>query len=85
MDKVEGVPLPLVLEHDSFHLQLLLALTSLQKLWLNVAFSHYNSLYLTGDVQPPVCNHYVKDGKVVKGSKFDIAQLQAGIRTYAGR
>ncbi|GES59328.1 phosphotransferase enzyme family protein [Aspergillus terreus] len=53
-------------------LQVLLALTRLQKQWLSVSFSHYGSLYYVGDIRPPAGNYYVKDGKPVKGSEFAI-------------
>jgi hypothetical protein len=53
MDKIEGIPLSQVWETMELaqKLQLVLALTSLQKQWLSVSFSHYGSLYHTGDVQ----------------------------------
>ncbi|KAI1912092.1 hypothetical protein LOZ61_003442 [Ophidiomyces ophidiicola] len=46
--------------------QVLLAMTRLQKQWLNVSFSHYGSLYYAGDVQSPTGTHYVRDGRAVK-------------------
>ncbi|KAF1916462.1 phosphotransferase enzyme family protein [Ampelomyces quisqualis] len=74
MEKSKGVPLSQVWGTMKLtqKLQLLVDLTSLQKQWLSVKFSHYGSLYYTGDVQPPEGNFYVKDGKVVKDSKFSI-------------
>jgi len=72
MDKINGVPLSQVWDTMKLtqKLQLIIALTSLQKQWLSVSFSHYGSLYYTGDVKPPVGNYYAKDGKVVKDSVF---------------
>ncbi|KAI3120539.1 hypothetical protein CBS147326_9423 [Penicillium roqueforti] len=79
MDKIKGVPLSQVWSTMKLpqKLQVLLAMTRLQKQWLSVTFSHYGSLYYTEDVQPPAGNHFVKDGKVVKDS--ELARLQAGI------
>lgn len=87
MDKIKGVPLSQVWDTMKLtqKLQLLLALTSLQKQWLSVSFSHYGSLYYTGDVQPPVGNHYVKDGKVVGDSKFTIGPATGRDWIDAGR
>jgi hypothetical protein len=87
MDKIKGVPLSQVWDVMKLtqKLQLLLALTSLQKQWLSVSFSHYGSLYYTGDVQSPVGNHYVKDGKVVKDSKFSIGPTTGRDWIDAGR
>jgi hypothetical protein len=75
MDKIEGVPLSQVWGKMKLpqKLQVLLAMTRLQKQWLSISFSHYGSLYYTGDVQPAtVGSHYVKDGKAVKDSEFAI-------------
>ncbi|KAJ5284136.1 phosphotransferase enzyme family protein [Penicillium chrysogenum] len=74
MDKIEGVPLSQVWGTLKLpqKLQLLLAMTRLQKQWLSVSFSHYGSLYYTGDVQPPEDSHYVKDGKAIRDSEFAI-------------
>jgi hypothetical protein len=36
------------------------------------SFSHYGSLYYTGDAQPPAGDHYIKDGKAVSDSEFVI-------------
>ncbi|KAI1978824.1 hypothetical protein LOZ53_004523 [Ophidiomyces ophidiicola] len=52
--------------------QVLLAMTRLQKQWLNVSFSHYGSLYYAGDVQSPTGTHYVRDGRAVKDFGFAI-------------
>jgi hypothetical protein len=74
MDKAEGVPLSQVWDTMKLQqkLQVLLAMTRLQTQWLSVSFSHYGSLYYMGDVQSPVGNQYVKDGKAVKDSEFVI-------------
>ncbi|QKX62237.1 uncharacterized protein TRUGW13939_09396 [Talaromyces rugulosus] len=75
MDKIEGVPLSQVWGNMKLpqKLQVLLAMTRLQKQWLSISFSHYGSLYYAGDVQPAtVGSHYVKDGKAVKDSEFAI-------------
>ncbi|KGO77833.1 Aminoglycoside phosphotransferase [Penicillium italicum] len=74
MDKIEGVPLSQVWGTLKLpqKLQLLLALTHLQKQWLSVSFSHYGSLYYAGDVQPLADGHYVKDGEAVRDSEFTI-------------
>lgn len=74
MDKVAGVPLSQIWGRMKLpqKLQVLLAMTRLQKQWLNVSFSHYGSLYYTGDVQPPSGNYYVKDGKAVSNWEFAI-------------
>ncbi|KAH9864621.1 hypothetical protein J1614_010556 [Plenodomus biglobosus] len=87
MDKVEGVPLSEVWDTMTLtqKLQLLLALTNLQKKWLRVSFSHYGSLYYTGDVQPPVGNHYVEDGKAIQDSKFGIGPATGRDWIDAGR
>ncbi|KAJ6164176.1 hypothetical protein N7470_002848, partial [Penicillium chermesinum] len=65
MDKIEGVPLSQVWEPWNYpeRLPWLLAMTSLQKEWLSVSFSHYGSLYYTKDVQPLVDNHIMKNGR----------------------
>jgi hypothetical protein len=53
MDKVEGVPLSQVWSTMTLpqKLQVLLAVTRIQKQWLSVSFSHYGSLYYKGDTQ----------------------------------
>ncbi|KAJ5348440.1 phosphotransferase enzyme family protein [Penicillium brevicompactum] len=66
-------------------LQVLLAMTRLQKQWLSVPFSHYGSLYYTGDVQPLVGNQYVKDGETVKDSEFVIGPTTGRDWIDAGR
>lgn len=87
MDNVKGVPLSQVWDTMKLtqKLQLLLALTSLQKQWLSVSFSHYGSLYYTEDVQPTVGNYYTKDGEVVKDSKFTIGLATGRDWIDAGR
>ncbi|WEW61144.1 hypothetical protein PRK78_006634 [Emydomyces testavorans] len=74
MDKVEGLPLSQVWTTMKLtqKLQVLLAMTRLQKQWLSVSFSHYGSLYYTGDVQSPAGSHYIKNGRTVKDSGFVI-------------
>ena len=87
MDKVEGVPLSQVWDTMKLpqKLQVLVAMTRLQKQWLSVSFSHYGSLYYAGDVQSPVGNHYVKDGKAVKDSEFAIGPATGRDWFDAGR
>lgn len=87
MDKVEGVPLSQVWGTMKLpqKLQVLLAMTRLQKQWLSVSFSHYGSLYYAGDVQPLVGNQYVKDGKAVKDSEFVIGPTTGRDWIDAGR
>ncbi|KAJ5329283.1 phosphotransferase enzyme family protein [Penicillium brevicompactum] len=87
MDKVEGVPLSQVWGRMKLpqKLQVLLAMTRLQKQWLSVSFSHYGSLYYTGDVQPLVGNQYVKDGETVKDSEFVIGPTTGRDWIDAGR
>lgn len=53
-------------------LKVIIAMTSLQKKWLSVSFSHYGSLYYAGDAQSSAGSHYAKDGMAVKHSGFDI-------------
>ncbi|KAJ5477435.1 phosphotransferase enzyme family protein [Penicillium diatomitis] len=87
MDKAEGVPLSQVWSTMKLpqKLQVLLAVTRLQKQWLSVSFSHYGSLYYTGDAQPPAGNHYIKDGKVVSDSEFVIGPATGRDWCDAGR
>jgi hypothetical protein len=87
MDKVEGVPLSQVWSTMKLpqKLQVLLAMTRLQKQWRSVSFSHYGSLYYTGDVQPPAGNHYIKDGEVVSDSEFVIGPATGRDWCDAGR
>lgn len=87
MDKIKGVPLSQVWSTMKLpqKLQVLLAMTRLQKQWLSVTFSHYGSLYYTEDVQPPAGNHFVKDGKVVKDSEFAIGPATGRDWCDAGR
>jgi len=73
MDKAEGVPLSQVLDTMDLtqKLRLLLAVTSLQKRWLSISFSHYGSLYYTGDVKERAGNYYAKkDGEDLNSPKF---------------
>lgn len=87
MDKTEGVPLSQIWDTMKLpqKLQVLLAMTRLQKRWLSVAFSHYGSLYYVGDVQSPAGNHYIKDGKTVKDSEFAIGPATGRDWLDAGR
>lgn len=87
MDKVKGVPLSQVWDTMALtqKLQVLLALTSLQKKWPSVSFSHYGSLYYTRDVHPPAGNHYIKDGKIVNDSKFTVGPATGRDWIDAGR
>lgn len=87
MEKIKGVPLSQVWDTMKLtqKLQLLVDLTSIQKQWLSVTFSHYGSLYYTGDVQPPIGNYHVKDGKVVKDSKFSMGPATGRDWIDAGR
>lgn len=81
MDKVEGIPLSQVWETMKLpqKLQVLLAITRLQTKWLSVSFSHYGSLFYTGDVQE--CNgsggHFMKDGHPIEDSGFTIGPSTA--------
>ncbi|KAG0160882.1 hypothetical protein PDIDSM_8414 [Penicillium digitatum] len=74
MDKVEGVPPSQVWSTMPLQqrLNVIIAMTSLQKKWLSVSFSHYGGLYYARDVQLPAGNHYIKDGTAVKDSVFAI-------------
>lgn len=87
MEKIKGVPLSQVWGTMKLtqKLQLLVELTSLQKKWLDVSFSHYGSLYYRGDVQPPAGSHHVKDGKIVKDSKFTMGPATGRDWIDAGR
>ncbi|KAL4785991.1 kinase-like domain-containing protein [Aspergillus varians] len=87
MDKTEGVPLSQVWATMTLpqKLQVLLAITRLQKRWLSVSFSHYGSLYYAGDVQSPTGYHYVNDGKAVKDSEFAIGPATGRDWFDAGR
>jgi hypothetical protein len=72
MDKADGVPLSQVWDAMDLtqKLRLLLAVTSLQKRWLRISFSHYGSLYYTGDVKERAGNHYAKkDGEILNSPK----------------
>lgn len=66
-------------------LQVLLALTRLQQQWLSVSFSHYGSLYYTGDVRPLEDTYFVKDGKAVRDSEFVIGPATSRDWCDAGR
>ncbi|KAE8149487.1 phosphotransferase enzyme family protein [Aspergillus avenaceus] len=80
MDKVEGVPLSQVWGNMKLpqKLQLLLAITRLQKKWVSVSFSHYGSLYYAGDVQQQSnVSHYFKDGNTIDKSGFTVGPITA--------
>lgn len=87
MDKTTGVPLSQVWGTLTLSqkLQVLLAMTRLQKQWLRVSFSHYGSLYYAGDVQSPEGNNYIKDGKTVMNSEFVIGPATGRDWMDAGR
>ncbi|OOF96589.1 hypothetical protein ASPCADRAFT_4630 [Aspergillus carbonarius ITEM 5010] len=87
MEKTEGLPLSQVWDTLKLpqKLQVLLAMTRLQKQWLSVSFSHYGSLYYARDVQPPAGSHYVKDGKAVNDSEFTIGPATGRDWFDAGR
>lgn len=87
MDKAEGVPLSQVwgTMELSEKLKVLLAVTSLQKRWLSVSFSHYGSLYYARDVKSRTGTHYIKDGEAVKNSEFVIGQATGRDWFDAGR
>lgn len=74
MERVNGVPLSQVWSTMELpqKLQVLLALTRLQKHWLSVSFSHYGSLYYVGDAQSAAGNNYIQDDKLVQDSAFAI-------------
>ncbi|OOQ91447.1 phosphotransferase enzyme family protein [Penicillium brasilianum] len=87
MDKVAGVPLSQVWSTMELtqKLEVLVAVTRLQKQWLGVSFSHYGSLYYTGDAQPPAGNYFIKDGKAVSDSEFVIGPATGRGWCDAGR
>ncbi|EEQ30887.1 phosphotransferase family protein [Microsporum canis CBS 113480] len=87
MDKAEGVPLSQVWGTLplSQKLQVILAVTRLQKRWLRVSFSSYGSLYYTGDVNSPSGNHYIKNGEAVKYSGFVVGPSTGRDWIDAGR
>ncbi|KAH7379599.1 phosphotransferase enzyme family protein [Pyrenochaeta sp. MPI-SDFR-AT-0127] len=87
MEKIEGVPLSQVWGTMKLpqKLQLLLALTNIQKQWLKVTFSHYGSLYYAEDVQTPAGNHYRKDGVIVHDSEFTFGPATGRDWCDAGR
>ncbi|PLN85569.1 kinase-like domain-containing protein, partial [Aspergillus taichungensis] len=87
MDKVEGVPLSQVWDTMTLpqKLQVLLAVTHLQKQWLSVSFSHYGGLYYKKDVQSLKGSYYVKDGESVKDSEFTIGPATSRDWFDAGR
>ncbi|KAL2817336.1 phosphotransferase enzyme family protein [Aspergillus granulosus] len=87
MEKTEGVPLSQVWSTIKLpqKLQVLLAITRLQKQWLTVSFSHYGSLYYTKDVQPPAGYQFIKDGKAVRDSEFAIGPATGRDWCDAGR
>jgi hypothetical protein len=87
MDKAEGVPLSRVWSTMKLtqKLQVLLAMTHLQKQWLSVSFSHYGSLYYKGDVQQSADNYFIKDGKAIRDSEFAIGPATGRDWCDAGR
>ncbi|KAM5454775.1 hypothetical protein MaudCBS49596_002072 [Microsporum audouinii] len=87
MDKAEGVPLSQVWGTLplSQKLQVILAVTRLQKRWLRVSFSSFGSLYYTGDVHSPSGNHHIKDGEAVKYSGFVVGPSTGRDWIDAGR
>jgi hypothetical protein len=88
MDKAEGVPLSQVWDTMKLpqKLQVLLAMTRLQKKWLSVSLSHYGSLYYKRDVQSSAGNYYyAQDEKVVKDSEFAIGPATGRDWVDAGR
>lgn len=87
MDQVEGVPLSRVWDTMTLPqwLQVLLAVTHLQKQWLSVSFSHYGSLYYTGDVQPLEGSYYSNTGESVRDSGFTIGPSTSRDWFDAGR
>lgn len=80
MDKVKGVPLSQVWTKMQLpqKLQVLLAVTRMQKRWLGVSLSHYGSLYYASDLQTPAGSHYAKDGKVIMDSGFALGPATVG-------
>lgn len=66
-------------------LQVLLAVTRMQKRWLGVSFSHYGSLYYASDLQTPAGSHYAKDGKVIMDSGFALGPATGREWADAGR
>jgi hypothetical protein len=87
MDKAAGVPLSQVWGTMTLpqKLQVLLTVTSLQKRWLSVSFSHYGSLYYAKDVPSPAGSHYVKEGKPVTDSEFVVGPAAGRDWVDAGR
>lgn len=92
MDKARGVPLSQVWGTIKLpqKLQVLLAMTYLQKQWLAVSFSHYGSLYYAKDLQPGGVppsegSYFIKDGKMVEDSEFAIGPATGRDWMDAGR
>ncbi|EFE36904.1 uncharacterized protein ARB_04431 [Trichophyton benhamiae CBS 112371] len=87
MDKMKGVPLSQVWAKMQLpqKLQVLLAVTRMQKRWLSVSFSHYGSLYYASDLQTPAGSHYIKDGKAVMDSEFALGPATGREWVDAGR
>ncbi|KAI9703932.1 MAG: hypothetical protein M1820_005714 [Bogoriella megaspora] len=87
MEKAEGVPLSQVSDSMKLpqKLQVLLAMTRLQKQWLRISFSHHGGLYYAKDVQPLPGSHYIVDGKAVRDSKFTIGPATSRDWMDAGR
>ena len=87
MEKVPGVPLRQVWDslELSQKLQILLALTHLQKEWLNVSFSHYGSLYYANDLTNAPITFYKKNNVEVSNSPFAIGPVVGRNWVDAGR
>ncbi|KAJ0417769.1 kinase-like domain-containing protein [Aspergillus carlsbadensis] len=74
MERATGLPLSQVWDSMKLpqKLQVLLAMTRLQKKWSSVSFSHYGSLYYREDLQQPKGNHYLDYGEAVSDWEFAI-------------
>lgn len=87
MDKSEGIPLSQAWDSMKLpqKLQVLLTLIRIQNKWLSVSFSHYGSLYYSGDVQSPLNAYYTENGNVITNSKFTIGPATGRDWVDAGR
>ena len=87
MDKVDGVPLSKIWPTMALpqKLQVLLALTRLQKQWLGISLSHYGGLYYAKDILPRTGYHYVKNGNAVTDSVFAVGPATGRDWFDAGR